>query len=151
MATRPRGGDWLDAEVSGLRGEGVDVLISLLERDEAAGFELEGEGRAAESQGIRFVSFPIPDRGVPESTREALSLIRDMAAALGKGKGVAVHCRQGLGRSGLITAGLLVMLGVDTEKAIDAVSSARGQAIPETPGQRNWIQQLPSERSVLAS
>jgi protein-tyrosine phosphatase len=150
VSTRPRGGDWLDDEVSGLRNAGVHVLVSLLERDEAAQLELEGEGTIAESQGVRFVSFPIPDRGVPASTLEAMSLFSALTLALGQGKNVAVHCRQGLGRSGLITAGVLVMSGIGVEQAIESVSCARGQAIPETLDQRNWIQQL-SERPVLAS
>jgi protein-tyrosine phosphatase len=150
VSTRPRGGDWLDDEVSGLRNAGIHLLVSLLERDEAAQLELEGEGKIAESQGVRFVSFPIPDRGVPASTLEALSLFSALTLALGQGKNVAVHCRQGLGRSGLITAGLLVMSGIGVEQAIESVSCARGQAIPETLAQRNWIQQL-SERPVLAS
>ncbi len=151
VSTRPRGGDWLEAEVSGLRREGVDFQVSLLERGDVAEFELEGEGKAAEPQGVRFISFRIPDRGTPGSTRDALSLLNDIAAALRQGTNVAVHCRQGLGRSGLITAGLLAMSGIDAEKAIETVSSARGQAVPETQAQRNWIQQLPSERSVQAS
>lgn len=77
--------------------------------------------------------------------------MNEIAAALGQGKSVAVHCRQGLGRSGLIAAGLLTMSGIGAEKAIEVVSGARGEAIPETQAQRNWIQQLSSEHSVLAS
>lgn len=43
------------------------------------------------------------------------------------------------------------MSGIGAEKAIEVVSGARGEAIPETQAQRNWIQQLSSEHSVLAS
>ena len=77
MASRPRGGDWLEDEIKGWRKAGLDVVVSLLEKDEAAQFELGHEGDVAESKGVRFVSFPIPDRGVPASTREALSLFSD--------------------------------------------------------------------------
>lgn len=99
IVARPRGGDWLDGEACGWRQAGVDVLVSLLEEEEAAELGLAHEGEAAESNGIRFVSFPIPDRGVPASTELAVALLKEIGGALNDGKNVAVHCRQGIGRS----------------------------------------------------
>lgn len=119
-------------------------MVSLLEKAEAAQLELADEGNAAEANGIRFISLPIPDRGVPASTPAAVSLITGIASALEEGKNVAVHCRQGVGRSGLIVAGVLMTSGISPERALEVVSSARGQAIPETPGQRLWVYRLPS-------
>lgn len=58
-----------------------------------------------------FISFPIPDGGVPASIPAALSLLRRIIGALEEGKTVAVHCRQGIGRSGLIAAGALMSSG----------------------------------------
>ncbi len=148
VANRPRGGDWLDDEISGWRKAGLDVVVSLLEEDEAAQFELDHESEVAESKGVHFISFPIPDRGVPASTREALALFADVAAALEAGKNVAVHCRQGIGRSGLIATGVLLTSGIGVEKALEVVGAARGETIPETPAQLQWIKHLPSEKLV---
>jgi len=142
IAARPRGGDWLEDEASGWRQAGIDVVVSLLEADEAAQLELADEAQAARANGIRFISFPIPDRGVPVSTPAAVSLIAAISDALVSGQNVAVHCRQGLGRSGLIAAGVLARAGIDPERAIDVVSSARGETVPETPEQRSWIRRL---------
>lgn len=149
VATRPRGGDWLEDEISGWRKAGLDVVVSLLEEDETEQLELSDEGAVAKSNGVRFVSFPIPDRGVPASTREALQLFSTIATALEKGKNVAVHCRQGIGRSGLIAAGVLLRSGLAVEKAIEVVSAARGETVPETSTQLQWIKHLPSEHLVL--
>jgi predicted protein tyrosine phosphatase len=113
VAARPRGGDCLEDEASGWRRAGIDVIVSLLEEDEAAQLGLVDEAKAAEANGIRFVSFPIPDRGVPASAPAALSLISAISDALENGKNVAVHCRQGLGRSGLIAAGVLAASGIN--------------------------------------
>lgn len=148
VASRPRGGDWLDDEINGWRKAGLDVVVSLLEKDEAAQFELDHEGDVAESKGVRFVSFPIPDRGVPASTREALSLFSTISAALEAGKNVAVHCRQGIGRSGLIAAGVLLTSGMGVDKALELVGAARGEVVPETQAQLQWIKHLPSEHLV---
>jgi protein-tyrosine phosphatase len=151
VATRPRGGDWLDDEADGWRRAGLDVVVSLLEQEEAAQLELTNEAAVARSKGIQLISFPIPDRGVPASMPAALGLLRSLAKALEQGKNVAVHCRQGIGRSGLIATALLVTSGIGVEKAIEIVSTARGQAIPETPAQLEWVHHLPAERPVVAS
>jgi protein-tyrosine phosphatase len=144
IATRPRGGDWLDDEAISWRRAGIHVVVSLLEPAEASQLNLTDEGRAADENDIRFISFPIPDRGVPASAQEALSLIARMAGLLEEGKTVIVHCRQGVGRSGLIAAGVLMASGQSPTAAIKIVSSARGVAIPETPEQLLWAEQLPS-------
>jgi protein-tyrosine phosphatase len=124
----------------------VDLVVSLLEDEEAEQLELEFESDASASNGVRFVSFPIPDRGVPVSTRDALALLRDIVRALDHGKIVAVHCRQGIGRSALIAAGALVTAGITADQAISVVSAARGQPVPETAAQHRWIHRLRSER-----
>src|SRR2546430_1206924 len=92
VTARPRGGDWLEDEASGCRQAGLDIVVSLLEKEEAEQLDLLHEGNAVESMGLRLISFPIPDRGVPASMRATLSLLRDIAAALEDGKNVAVHC-----------------------------------------------------------
>jgi protein-tyrosine phosphatase len=151
VAARPRGGEWLEDEVNGWRDAGLDTVVSLLEKDESAQLELSHEGDVANLKGVQFISFPIPDRGVPVSTRDALSLLTKIATALEEGKKVAVHCRQGIGRSGVIAAGLLVTSGMGVDKAIEVVSTARGLTIPETPTQLQWLKHLPSEHLVPAS
>jgi protein-tyrosine phosphatase len=151
VAARPRGGDWLEDEAGAWHRAGVDIIVSLLEKEEAADLGLAHEGDLAESNGVRFVSFPIPDRGVPASTPDTLALLRDITGALEEGKNVAVHCRQSIGRSGLIAAGVLLTSGIGVDKAIEVVSAARGQSIPETPAQLRWLRRLPSAKLAVAS
>ena len=148
IVPRPRGGDWLEDEAKGWRRAGIDVIVSLLEDDEAAQLDVTAERQAAEASGIRFVSFPIRDRGVPPSMPAAVSLMADIAAALEEGKNVAVHCRQSIGRAGIIAAGVLTTSGTSPERAIEVVSAARGLTVPETDEQRSWVQRLPSGQSV---
>jgi len=148
VITRPRGGDWLEDEIGGWKRAGLDLVVSLLEDDEANQLELADEDTTARSRGIRFISFPIPDRSVPASLPDAVGLLREIAKALREGRNVAVHCRQGVGRSGMIASGVLVMSGAEPRKAIEVVSAARGQNVPETPTQLRWIQSLPTEHLV---
>lgn len=46
VATRPRGGDWLEDEAAGWRRAGIDVVVSLLEEHEAGQLDLHGEAQA---------------------------------------------------------------------------------------------------------
>jgi protein-tyrosine phosphatase len=50
-----------------------------------------------------------------------------------------VHCRQGIGRTGLIAACLLVAQGAAPDAAVHNLSAARGLPVPETAEQRRWI------------
>jgi protein-tyrosine phosphatase len=149
IATRPRGGDWLKDEFVGLRRAGIDLMVSLLETNEADQLELVDERQAAEATGIRFISFPIPDRGIPASVPPAVSLMAELAGELEKGQNVAVHCLQGIGRSGLIAAGVLTIAGARPTDAIHAVCSARGLSIPETLEQRHWVEGLSLKRPLV--
>jgi protein-tyrosine phosphatase len=144
IAARPRGGDWLDDEVRAWRQAGVDFVVSLLEDGETAQLGLVAERQAVESQGITFTSFPIPDRGVPASRAAAISAIGSIAAQLDAGKNVALHCRQSIGRAGLIASALLMNSGMEAGQAMQAVSFARGVSVPETVEQRAWLKQLSS-------
>jgi len=146
---RPRGGGWLEDEARGWRRDGIDIVVSMLEKEEAARLDLLEEGDAAEANGIQFISFPIPDRGVPASTAAALALMTDVAAALEQGKNVAVHCRQSIGPAGLVAAGVLIASGATPEQAIDAVSAARGLPVPETSEQRAWVHRLSYPQILL--
>ena len=151
VSSRPRGGDWLDDETAGWRDAGVDVVVSLLERDEAGQLGLEYESETVESRGLQFLSFPIPDRGVPESIENFVTILNRITALLAGGKNVAVHCRQSVGHAGLVAAASLMMFGVGMNDAIEAVSHARGVRIPETSGQLEWLRHLASESLALAS
>jgi protein-tyrosine phosphatase len=62
--------------------------------------------------------------------------------ALEEGKIVAVHCRQGIGRSAIIAASLLILSGKDDEDAFRSIGEARGYAVPDTVQQREWVKKL---------
>src|SRR5689334_16354632 len=82
ISARPRGGDWLEDEVSGWRRAGVDSLVSLLESSEDTQLQLERESEFAVHSGMKFVSFPIPDRGAPAVTGKATALLSQIKTEL---------------------------------------------------------------------
>lgn len=141
IAARPRGGDWLADEVANWRGEGIDTVVSLLTPDEESELGLEAEGAQARAQGMNFVSVPVRDRQVPDSESEIDAAVHKLDAALSNRRNILVHCRQGIGRSGLLAACLLINRGKSPDTARLQVSEARGTTVPETAEQKLWIDQ----------
>lgn len=142
ILARPRGNDWLIDEVRGWREAGVDVVVSLLTAPEIAELGLTEERQLATSEGLGFVSFPIRDYSVPNSVDSVLGLSQELDKLLSVGKCVGIHCRQSVGRSGLIAACLLVTAGENPTEAIEHVKAGRGASVPDTIEQRDWVHAL---------
>jgi protein-tyrosine phosphatase len=140
LLARPRGGDWLDDEVKAWAQSGLDVILSLLSQDEAVELGLVREADVCRNYSLEFAAFPIPDRGVPVSRDATLVLVRRLEARVADGKAVGMHCRQGIGRSPLAAACLLVASGLTPVEAFERVARARGLSVPETTEQRAWVE-----------
>ncbi len=149
------GGVWerdLDEDLRALRDDaGTDVLVSLLEPHE---FEelgvpdlLERAGRA----GLRVVHVPIRDAGVPGSDASGAfaDVVESLATDLERGATVVVHCRGGLGRSGLVAACTLTRFGFGAIDAMRKVREARPGAI-ETEAQEAYVRWFEGRREAPA-
>lgn len=139
---RPRGGDWLRDEIVSLRADGVELLVSLLTPYETGELELQAEAALCGAFGIELISYPIEDMRVPPSLSATRELAARLLAALQAGRGVAVHCRAGIGRSSTIAACVLVAAGLTPEDAFARISAARGITVPDTEEQQAWVEQF---------
>jgi hypothetical protein len=148
IVPRPRGGDWLEDELRAWQESGLDIVVSLLTPAEVTELDLGKEGAWCQAYGIQFYAFPIADLGVPVSRKASVDLISKLDKALSEGKNIAVHCRQSIGRSGLLAACLLIGSGAAPETAFERVSAARGCPVPETIEQREWVHTLSTELLV---
>lgn len=141
IVRRPRGGDWLEDDISALRREGVSVLVSLLGRDEEEELNLASEANTCERCGIQFMAVPVQDLAAPSDARAFIESVHRFADLLRNGAHVAVHCRQSVGRSGLLAVSISVACGLTLDEALEVVSAARGIPVPETEAQREWLRQ----------
>ncbi len=135
----PRGGRGLRPDVRAARDEGVDVLVSLLEAEEAQRMGRGDEWRYASAAGMRFVNLPIPDHSVPADTEAVQRLCEMLREELLAGRGVAIHCLAGIGRSSLVAACTLHALGLVPAEAFRRLHRARGLPVPDTDQQRRWV------------
>jgi protein tyrosine phosphatase (PTP) superfamily phosphohydrolase (DUF442 family) len=139
IVSRPRGGDWLEDEVHSWRAARIDVVVSMLQQDEIADLALTQEADICRAAGVEYIAFPVADRGVPPSSSAFDEFVRALERKLAAGKTVAVHCRQGVGRSAVLAAALLVASGLESGIAWDRVQQARGCAVPDTAEQKAWV------------
>jgi protein-tyrosine phosphatase len=144
VAARPRGGDWLDQEFAKWQRENINTVVSLLTPEEETELSLEQEAADAKRHGMQFISIPVQDRQVPDSERTIEVLIHQLDATLSAGRNVLVHCRQGVGRSGLVAACLLINRGSTADEAVEELSKVRKAQVPETAEQRRWIDRYAS-------
>jgi protein-tyrosine phosphatase len=63
---------------------------------------------------------------------------------------MAVHCRQGIGRSGMIAAAVPVKHGSAPDDSIRPIRDARGLPVPETPEQRDWVRKFSKREAPSA-
>lgn len=139
IMARPRAGDWLEDEIAHWHRSGIGVVVSLLEREEVDDLDLKMEASLCEKRGIDFLSFPIPDRGIPSDANAAMTFAADVVS---RGKPVAIHCRAGIGRSSIMAAVFLINDGIAPVDALSAIQLARGTSIPDTEAQRDWVLRL---------
>lgn len=147
ITLRPKGGTHLQDDVSALAAEGVNVLVSLLTGGERFLWSLDEERAACATHGIEFLELPVRDLGVPADSHQFVDAARRLGSLLRRGQYIAVHCGQGIGRSGLLAVSIAISCGVGLEKACEAVSSARGMRVPQTSQQRDWLEQHVGEFS----
>ena len=58
---------------------------------------------------------------------------------LDAGINLLVHCRGGIGRTGLICCCLMLTTGISVPDAISVVTKQRGKQVPETPEQIDML------------
>ena len=137
-------GEWLVEDIQHYSDLNVSTVISMLEASEIAELSLQDEEAVCIGQSIGFANFPIPDRGLPHR-EDFINLVSDTVRKLEKGARVAVHCRAGIGRSGMLVCSCLGILFGSAEQAITAVSNARGVDVPDTQEQRDFILNVTEE------
>jgi len=138
IMAKPVSGEWIEDEFVGLKHLGVSKVVSLLESQEQIEVGLGAEQKLCEQNGIEYESFPIPDRGLP-NTRLANNFVSKLAKEISEGKHVVIHCRAGIGRTGIIAGGVLVKTGIAPKEALALISESRGVQVPDTEEQEAWL------------
>lgn len=146
VSRMPRGFEELEDEVAGWRDAGIDMVVSMLEVEEAEDVGLAREGELCRAYGIEFVNCSVQDHGIPGDHRPVVDAVERAIALLGKGKQIAAHCFAGIGRSPLFVACCLVHHGLEVDLAWARINAARGLRLPDTEAQRRWVADFAQQR-----
>ena len=138
VMAKPVAGEWIEDEFSGIASYGISGMVSLLERHEIHELGLVDAPALCASNGIAFTHFPIADRGLPGSPA-VFALVQALGRRIEDGEHTVIHCRAGIGRTGLMAAAVLVRHGWTPEAAFKQVSASRGVEVPDTPEQYAWV------------
>jgi hypothetical protein len=138
ILARPQGDDALESEIEGWRDAGIDVVVSMLTESDNSYLGLSAEAELCRSNGLRFISFPMKDFGVPPSVDVTLALVKELSDLFASGKSIGFHCHGCIGRAPLIASCVLMYSGNSAEAAFGLVSVARGYPIPEAQAQADW-------------
>jgi len=123
-----------------IKSWGASAVVSLMPQHELESLAVAHLGAEVEARGMQWFHLPIPDVSTPDASFERCWIYSGLRLRqiLHSGKNILVHCRGGLGRTGMIAAKLLVELGRNAESAIAEVRQARPGAI-QTHLQENYV------------
>ena len=133
----------LGSALSTLQQAGAAAVLTLMPTAELA---QNGAGELpalSAGQGLLWLHLPVADEQVPLADFDAawpaaMAQIRELLAA---DKAIAIHCKGGSGRTGLIAARILIKLGIARSEAISLVQALRPKAI-QHPAHAGWLAQF---------
>jgi dolichol-phosphate mannosyltransferase len=147
----PFGADDADARarLARLEQAGVDYFVDLTHDYEQPGYRHLLPARST------HVRSAIADTWVPNDAAQMRQILSDIRAALSAGRCVYVHCRAGIGRTGLVIGCFLAEEELSGKSALERLNrlwrqSARAQSwpkVPQTSAQADYIRRWPKLRS----
>jgi Dual specificity phosphatase, catalytic domain len=140
-------GDYTDARarLAQFREVGINYFIDLTEEGELPSY------RHLLPVHSKYLRSAIKDTCVPESAAQVQGLLSDIRAALKSTRCVYLHCRAGIGRTGLIVGCYLAEEAGDGKKALKQLNqlwqhSERAKSwpkVPQTTQQADYIRGWP--------
>jgi len=142
----------LHEDLKAIRNWGASMIISLIEPHEFELLQVSDLGELVLHFGMKWVHLPIRDVDVPDARFEDgwQDVALEVHRRLDEGERILIHCRGGIGRTGLVAARILVERGCLPGDAIHRVRAVRPGAI-ETRAQEQYVLGLKAQRLGVAN
>lgn len=132
----------LTSAVTQLKSAGAQAVVTLMYDSEMAKYGASHLPQECHSQGLKWFQFPISDDDAPNqdfysSFHEGISQLLSILENKGT---IAVHCKGGSGRTGLVIALIMVELGYDKTEITQKVQTIRPKALSH-PSQVSFFDQ----------
>ncbi len=124
-------GPGLAESLAQLRHAGAHAVVSMTPSDELAKLEVAALPEVVARAGMRWFHCPVEDDEAPgPAFEQAWAANRDaVLAIMSRQGGIAIHCRGGSGRTGVMAALILRELGMDGARADALVKGLRPNAL----------------------
>ncbi len=129
-----------------LQAAGAQALITLMPEGELEHNQAGELPALCAARNLEWFHLPVADEQVPLADFDAAwSQARErIAGLLGEGRSIAIHCKGGSGRTGLIAARILIDRGLPRAEAVALVQALRPKAIKH-PAHVAWLAQFDAE------
>lgn len=127
---------------------GINVFVNLTQPNERlASYEhiIKRELNAKDKFSI-CINFPIPDGKVPLKIEEVDNLIETLLILYKQNNNMLIHCRGGHGRSGLVSACLMIKMGYTVKQSLQQVENMHktrtyipNYPCPDTNEQKEYV------------
>ena len=104
-------------------------------------YGLRDYDKEVQERGILLLCHPIIEMCVPDSFEAAAAFVNDLVTELEAGHVLAMHCREGIGRAGMMAACCMLRLGMaaSSAEAIREVRRLRCPTAVETARQEQFV------------
>jgi ADP-ribosylglycohydrolase len=127
--------------LSRLLEAGIDCFMDLTQPQEIAPYE------PALPAGVQYLRRSIVDPATPATAGEMLEILECLRRALREGRVIYLHCRAGIGRTGMVAGCLLAEHGLSGAEALEELNRLWRQcaragvwpSVPETPEQVEYV------------
>jgi ADP-ribosylglycohydrolase len=127
--------------LSRLLQAGVECFIDLTQPGEVERYDEELP------PGVEYLRKPVKDHGLPDVREHMEEILDCLHDALRTGRRIYVHCRAGIGRTGMVVGCLLVERGMGGDEALDELNRLWRQSeraatwswVPETEEQNEYV------------
>lgn len=136
-------GSSLDEALGTLQAAGAEAVITLMPAEELARNDASQLPQLCAERDLEWFHLPVADEQVPLADFDQVweGAAARIHESLDAGKRVAIHCKGGSGRTGLIAARILIDREVPRAAAIACVQALRPKAI-QHPAHVGWIERF---------
>src|SRR5215813_6498203 len=127
--------------LSRLLDAGIDCFLDLTQPQELTSYD------ASLPIEVDYLRCPLVDHGTPANPDEMTEIIQCLRSALREGRVIYLHCRAGIGRTGMVAGCLLAEQGFSGEEALaelnrlwrQSARSVQWPTVPETAEQIEYV------------
>ncbi len=143
--------DSLFEDLLAIRNWGASTLVTLLDGSELTTLGVKDLPKKANSLNLLWLHLPIRNLSTPDEKFDEYWVWAGprLCQWLREGQRIVLHCKEGIGRAGIIAARLMIELGTPPAQAITTVQKARPGAL-QLYSHEKYCYSLAFDRQIAA-